>query len=260
MSKETRESRPLPDLILERLALGELSPQQAEAATQRLMEEEGGEARLARLHAEDDALLARLPPRVVAEQIRARLHPPRRSLARASWLLVPAFALGLYFFIPAFSGDATLPVRPGPSDGIRVKGLNPHLRIHLQTDRGEEDLPPEALLGAGEVLQIGVIPAGRPYALVLSIDGRGQVSQHFLASGESTRLPPGGETLLPQAWELDDAPEFERFFLITSETPIESSTMMRAAANLARDPERAGQDLLPIDSRYEQTSFLVRKP
>jgi hypothetical protein len=60
--------------------------------------------------------------------------------------------------------------------------------------------------------------------LIASIDGAGVVTLHYPANADAPALATAlaqKPTSLPQAYVLDDAPQFERFFFITSEDPIE---------------------------------------
>ena len=59
------------------------------------------------------------------------------------------------------------------------------------------------------------------YGVILSVDGRGVVSQHYPDEGDvSTRIAVGIH-LLPFAFMLDDAPGYEVFFFITSDSPLD---------------------------------------
>ncbi|TNF31117.1 MAG: ActD-like protein, partial [Deltaproteobacteria bacterium] len=54
--KEPTHTERVPQLLVEQLALGELDPERARDVTARLAAEPGGEARLAALRADDDAI------------------------------------------------------------------------------------------------------------------------------------------------------------------------------------------------------------
>ena len=56
----------VPDLLVEQLALGELSPKRAAELRARLQAERGGLERLAAIELENSAILQALPPRRVA--------------------------------------------------------------------------------------------------------------------------------------------------------------------------------------------------
>jgi hypothetical protein len=69
--------------------------------------------------------------------------------------------------------------------------------------------------------------------VVFSVDGRGSVVLHYPSNAsDSTALSPGGAHALPFSYELDDAPGFERFFLVWSDNPIPVDAVLAAAKNL----------------------------
>jgi hypothetical protein len=86
------------------------------------------------------------------------------------------------------------------------------------------------------------------------------VTVHF-PSGAATAggLEPKGETLLPFAYELDDAPGFERFFLVTSREPFPVEVVVGAAERLAAEPERARLAPLELPGKLEQSSIVLSK-
>jgi hypothetical protein len=70
----------------------------------------------------------------------------------------------------------------------------------------------------------------------------------------------GGEVRLPSAYELDDAPGFERFFLIASDRPFEVAPVLEAARALAAQPVAARRASLPLAPGLRQTSLALDKP
>ncbi|MBN1335429.1 MAG: ActD-like protein [Deltaproteobacteria bacterium] len=246
---------PVPDWLLERYAADDLAPDRAEAVRRDLEADPGGPARLEALRADDRAILASYPPARVVAEVARRARLGRRS-RRIGWVAVPALAAAVALVAV---------IRPAPDvplameDGIRDKGLEPGLRLHRRTAAGAEPLPDGALARSGDVLQVSVVPAGRPWAVVVSVDGRGTVTRHFPPPGVAPSLPAEGASALPEAWELDDAPGFERFFLVTAHAPLDPETVEDAARALATDPPQAALRPLALPPGWEQTSFLVRK-
>jgi hypothetical protein len=56
---------------------------------------------------------------------------------------------------------------------------------------------------------------------------------HFPRSPEhATRLSSGGAQLLPYAYELDDAPRFERFYFVTSRQTIDVNAVLESGRRL----------------------------
>jgi len=96
--------------------------------------------------------------------------------------------------------------------------------------------------------------------VLLSIDGRGHVTLHSPDAGETmaTRLSGKGEVRLPSAYELDDAPAFERFFLVRAATPFSIATALDAARALAAQPSARKQSLA-LPPGFEQISLALDK-
>lgn len=72
------------------------------------------------------------------------------------------------------------------------------------------------------------VAAGRAHGVIVSIDGRGQVTLHFPAdAGAPTALESGRAVPLSHSYELDDAPLFERFMFVTAEAPDDLLAKLR---------------------------------
>ncbi len=272
----TDHDPPVADYLLEQYALGEAAPAETETLDRRLKVDAELRARLEALRASNAEILAAHPPPEFARAVARRVRPPAAaagspSLRRARpfrWMLAaPAAAAVLLAIVLVKQGSAPPrgrdPARSSPRSGpaldvTREKG-GPQLRVYRRAGAEVDSLRDGDVVAAGDVLQLSYVPHGRPHGVVVSLDGRRAVTLHFPAApGQPTRLEGRGETPLPSAYELDDAPDFERFFLITSESPIDVPFVLSAARGLARS-ERARLDPLRLPSSLEQASFLVRK-
>ena len=247
-----------PDWLVERLHQGDLPPADAAAVRERLSQE-GGLARLDAL-ARDDARFAELhPPGPAVGEIRRRAAgraAPRVRPRRLLLLAVPLAAAALAVVALRLPG-----VGPPDRDGdVRLKGLAPHLAVHRRGAGADpEALARGAQVRAGDVLQLSVVSAGRPYGVVVSVDGRGVVTRHVPGDGElAARLPPEGAVPLDHSYRLDDAPAFERFFLVTGVAPFAVAPVLDAVRRLAAEgAARTGAPALP--SGLAWSDFLVEK-
>ena len=150
-------------------------------------------------------------------------------------------------------------MRSGPDDGLRAKGLAPHLVLHRKTAAGADVLAPGARARPGDLLQLGLVGAGRGWGVVVSIDGRGTVTRHLPETGDrAAALPPSGEALLPTSFRLDDAPSFERFLLVVSNREFPVAEVVAAARALAARPD-ADVAMVRLNGDLEVASALVRK-
>ena len=57
--------------------------------------------------------------------------------------------------------------------------------------------------------------------MLISMDGNGTITMHMGEGNKSVELEPGKMTTLPFAYKLDNAPKFEKFFLLTSQNSFE---------------------------------------
>lgn len=135
----------------------------------------------------------------------------------------------------------------------------PTLVVHRHRASGDETLPDGAVAAKGDLVQVSYVAAGRKYGAVVSIDGRGTVTRHLPDRGaQAPKLERGGAIALPSAYELDDAPKFERFFFVTADAPFPIAPVLDAARDLAARPDAATADL-PLPADLSEASFLLRK-
>jgi hypothetical protein len=268
----------IPHWLLERVALGELPPDALADARVRLAREPDGDERLARLEADSRRTLERHPPEAVAAEVERRRAARARAATaaepeRGGWhglsLGLPvAASLVLLFLSTQQELPAPTVVRApivwtteeGRLEEGRIKGT-PMLRIHRQQGEGEpEQLVDHARARRGDVLQVSYVSGGSPHGVVVSVDGRGAVTLHHPATlTGATALTPGEAVSLGHAYELDDAPGFERFLFVTSEAPLDVAQVLEAARELARQPSEARTRPLALPAPLAQTSFTLEK-
>ena len=96
------------------------------------------------------------------------------------------------------------------------------------------------------MLQLSYTAGEAKYGVIFSVDGRGSITWHMPAgyrggSRSAPALDAQGQVVLPSAYELDDAPAFERFFLVYSSVPFDVGDVERAARALSSPAGRRGQ-------------------
>jgi hypothetical protein len=252
MSKPT----PTPAWLIERLALGELPAAEAEALRARLRAEgRDPEAEVAALASSNRELLASTPPRVAAASIRARLDAaakPRR--ARAWMLALPAAGLAAAVLLLAVRQP---PLPPYFVDGgdETPKGA-PGLAVYRHRADHAERLRQGDHASAGDLLRLQYL-RGSGYGVMLSFDGSGNVTMHLPEKGD-VAVPLKGSEALKSSFELDDAPGFERFFIVASNKEFSVAQALEAARALARRPD-AATARLPLPETFAQTSLRLDK-
>ena len=267
------ESKPdrdrAPELVVEKLALGEASAQEQRLATA------ADKARAAALQSDNAEILARYPAHQLATQIRHRAAQARPAPSRR-WLWAPALvtAMGALFIVVGSGllgdlgqgrGRASGTVSgPAGDDSVRIKGAGPRLLLFRKQGVQAAQLRPGSEARAGDLIQLGYVASGQRYGVIVSIDARGGATLHFPATAAaSPELERGGPTLLAQAFQLDDSPGFERFFFVTAEKAEDSALsvalVMDRARALAADAHAAETAALSLPPTLHQVSFLLRK-
>jgi len=252
MSQDVAEPR-LPDIVLERYRLNELPPAEHNRLSDRLRRDEALRLRLESLDQSDREIRRDYRPEVFIQRMQERLsaRPVRgRFPAWALPAVLVAATLVLVVFLPRMG--------PSETDGDRIKGLLPGLAVFRKTDSGSETLADGAIAHSGDVIRLGYRAAGKPYGVILSIDGRGAVTRHLPPNGDQAASLHGEPTvLLDQAYELDDAPRWERFYFVTGETAFAVQPVMDAARRAASNPRP--QPALELPRGLEQSIFLLQK-
>ena len=81
-------------------------------------------------------------------------------------------------------------------------------------------------------------------------------SNLYRRNGDTT-LPPGASTL-NHSYQLDDAPEFERFFFVTSTDPIDTKALLDSLEQFAEQPDADHAPFI-LSVSLAWTDFLVNK-
>jgi len=272
--RETPGTGRVSDLTLEQYNLGELRPAE-ERRVRELLEQDGGlRDRLAAIQRSDEEIRARYPAARVVALVRERAArqdagaPPvvhRRSTVRSFPGRVPTLAWAIPVAAVALI-LLSLPIFLRPSDDVRLKGAAPHLVVFRKTASGAEELAPGAAAKKGDVLQLAYVAGQAKYGVIFSVDGRGTLTWHVpggYRGGEMTApsLDPHGPAVLPAAYELDDAPGFERFFLVYSARPFQVADVYRVARAFAAGVAEPSAETaaLGLGGGLGQSSLLVKK-
>jgi len=253
-----------PRWLLERLALGELdAAATAELRRRAAAAGEDLDAALAELAASSAQLLREHPPARMVEEIRRRAKPPARPRrVRTIWVVAPIALAGALALVLLVRPAGERPEAPSP-EYIGVKGSPASRLVVYRHERGgDRPLPDGATAAEGDLVQLAYREKQAGFGLLLSIDGAGTVTLHWpdRPSTGAAPLDTAGEARLPSAYQLDDAPGFERFFLVTAPRPFPVATVIDAARALAARPQDARTSPLPLPATFEQTSVALAKP
>jgi hypothetical protein len=257
--------------FLERYLLGELPPDEAGEVERAAAADPRVRSAIEGLEASNRDILARYPAASFKARLLDRLKDAESPVR--SWNRWAAFAaagaalvLAAVLIVPRIRHLSSGPPfgAGGEQDLVKGAAAVDLTRTQLLVYRKAGDMA--ELVGdgtearAGALLQLAYVAASERYGTILSIDGGGGVTRHFPADeGGSTLLSLNKRVLLQSALELDDAPGFERFFLVTSAAPVDVGAVMAKAVELARDPAAAKRADLDLPAGLKQTSVLVLK-
>ena len=273
----------IPGWILEKYLLGELPDPELKKITNRLKNDPDVQAEIERLKASNRDILNKYPADSMVPGILNRcdkkknyrendvdVKAARPPLLKRMLYLPPAFASLLVIFFIGLqifkSGDnSSKAIEPGVQEGTqRVKGSPevkpvPHLIIHRKGNNIEV-LEKGSRAHAGDLLQLAYVAAGEAHGVICSIDGNSTVTLHFPGKkNDSTALMQRKRVLLANAYKLDDAPEFERFFFITSDAEIDVEDILKRAKALANDSHGAKTGNIRLPHSFKQFSILIIK-
>ena len=269
----------VPTLQVEQLALGELPREEQLRLRAKLSASPGGRSHLEALAGGHARHAGGPSARGGGRRDRASDAPPAgaggaRRPVRRRW--IPLTALGvplaaglIAIVVPGLdttreTGSPGLTAAPGESGSTeRSKGSpgrasvgSPRLLIHRQTDAGSEALAPGARVQRGDLLQLSYSAAGMRYGAVMSVDGRGVVTQHLPEAGaHAVALSAGSLVPLPHSYELDDAPDFEHFVFVTAPEPFALAPVEDALRSAPAVPGRVPS----LPNPLSVIPFTVRK-
>ncbi len=250
----------IPDIVLERYRLNELPPADAAPIASRLAADAQLRGRLEALDESDAALrdpLARLQSRLGA----GGTHGRRRSMA---WPIPAAVAVTAVLAVVVWRASAPIAPPPETTAEDRIKGAAaggmPALAVYRRTAEGSEQLADGAVAHTGDLIRVGYRAAGRRFGVIVSVDGNGAVTMHLPPAGErAVALTSEATTLLDQAYELDNAPRWERFYFVAGEQPFDTGPVLDAARDVAKRRAQAPVPGLALPRGFDQAGFTLQK-
>ncbi|MES0490243.1 MAG: hypothetical protein ABUK01_09635 [Leptospirales bacterium] len=274
-------NKALSTIELERYIAGEVSPNERIKIEELLLKSDALKNQLKKLKQSNIDILQKYPPEKMAALLKQR---SQRGLSRNynepvkfkkrkfnSGLLVPAFGLFiaglfLYQFLPrAYYQDATLETDETfevytPTDGNRIKGVETKLLAYTRNGSHVDQLTPQSTLHEGENLQLAYFTSSPGYGVIFSVDGRGEITLHFPSTKKAEqKLQSGKNIYLEFSYELDDAPEFEKFFFLQSEKEIDTEELLKLIKKVATRGENIKSKNFKVPGQYKQTTFMILK-
>jgi len=222
---------------VERYLLGELP--ESEMVALNALESENAEfrSRIEQLKRSNEELLSKYPAKQTAEKMHANLRNFAVIEQKNKWRIYLSACAAL--IMAATVLITVIPNSVVTDDFIavneyetRIKGLKAGLEIWRKTAESTEKLADNSEAATGDLLQMRYTAEKKCYGVILSLDGNGTLTIHLSGSnGKAAELEAGKIVSLENAYELDNAPKFETFYLITDTTEF---ALAPIAKNLLR--------------------------
>ena len=213
------------DFKLERYLLGELPEVEMAALRKREAEDELFAARVKKMREEGERFLAENPFSALED----KLENDQRSVERSLWLRVAAVlvvAFGIFSvvvlnrqtdIVNEASATSGMDVAMADVDnGTRIKGMTAGLEVWKKMGDSAVQMVNLGEAREGDEIQLRYRVPQKCFGMLFSMDGNGTVTMHMGEGNRAVELEPGKMTTLPFAYKLDNAPKFEKFFLLTS--------------------------------------------
>jgi len=232
---------PVSDYKMEQYLIGALSEKEMKELQEREASDEIFAARVASLKEQNEKILAANPFENLALDLdkldaangdagvsTADIHA---TVARFNILkIAAAVVIALGIFSAVFLGGkadviqesettqgAGMDVAMATVDSdTRIKGMDARMEVWKKSESGIVQMDDMSTASEGDEIQLRYSVPEKCYGMIFSMDGNGALTVHLGNDNEAVALEPGKMVSLPYAYKLDDAPHFEKFFLLTS--------------------------------------------
>ena len=242
----------IPDWKLERYIQGSLSELDMMQIRFEESQDEVLRARIASLKKSDEEILSQYPSEKMIPELIMKANKKNKNKIIFYFPMVAAAVL-LVAFIPFYTPDiaslwqspATTEIQEYSENGTRIKGLSLSLEVWKKTGDSAEKLVDKGYAKAGNELQLRYSVPTKCYGIIFSLDGNGKVTALLADQNSSVAIDAGKISLLPYAYKLDDAPHFEKFFLVISSESF--------------DLDANQLDSLLNNKKVQVVSFMIKK-
>ena len=244
-----------PQLFSEKIFTGEMSWDDLSENRKNTLSEDEKNRLMRHISHSNKQILAQYSPEYV-EHLVSQSQNTRRDgkrntrLARSVFHSIPyvlaCAACVVFVFTFAYTGRHQGDITENRIKGVSSVNTEPRINVYKKTDGEALRLQDNAEVKEDDVLQVSYIAAGSSYGAIVSVDGNGVFTQHFPYQGSSSaELMKEGGVALDFAYQLDNAPEFERFLFITGNNPV-SLDALRTAFSRTREVQQV-RTLNPAD-------------
>ena len=227
----------IPDWKLERYLTGDLPASEMSKLRDLEAADEVFAGRVRMFREDNLAILRKLPFETLEPKLQSRPGAKGIDTLTVNFKLVKFAAAAV--FVLAFvavavfmNGERPMPVMDGDGagtevamaeveTGTRIKGMESRMEVWKKTEKGIAQLDNLSEAREGDEIQLRYSVPEKCFGLLFSMDGNGSLTVHMGDDNKAIALEPGKMVTLPFAYKLDNAPKFEKFFLLTSPNEFE---------------------------------------
>lgn len=262
--------------MLERFLLNELEQTDRDMINENLKNDPVLRKRLEELKLSNEEILFKYRPAAISQKImekfQGKYQAPvqkmekirsRKPLKFNIALAISSFAT--IIMVVFILGPGYFKQTETVSEITRFKGDSLKLYIYKKQHNNVIKLVENDRVFEGDVLQISYFVTGagaavENYGMIFSLDGRGEVTLHFPQTGQNAqKLFPNKKVYLENSYQLDDAPGFEQFFLVTSEKLFNIKNILDTVEIQKPALISGEKSALILDQSFQIQSFRLRK-
>ena len=165
--------------------------------------------------------------------------------------------------VPAGLKNSTAASRT-PTERIKgnaaaIQNTAPGLKLYRQQGREIQALNNGDFAHSGDVIQIAYNAGSSEYGVIFSVDGNGNITRHFPENSwqAAQLMHRADDTPLDFSYELDNAPDFECFIMVTSKKQFNLNGLESAIKNKTDIDYLTALSYLP--KKTEGTTFILEK-
>lgn len=165
--------------------------------------------------------------------------------------------------VPAGLKNSTAASRT-PTERIKgnaaaIQNADPTLKLYRQQGREIQALNNGDFAHSGDVIQIAYNAGSSEYGVIFSVDGNGNITRHFPENSwqAAQLMHRADDTPLDFSYELDNAPDFECFIMVTSKKQFSLNGLESAIKNKTDIDYLTALSYLP--KKTEGTTFILEK-
>ena len=249
---------------LERYLAGELSDEEKTILEKRMSQDPQLKAQLDELQELRNQVKKNFPLTSLKYKQWERAQENTNSRILSKWLKilvtprVTAFAslclVGLLILTVGIPHNTTPQIDLVQNQGReRIKGNQVQLNIYKKTELGSELQMDSSFVQEGDQLQIEYIALDKGFGTIVSLDGNNTLTIHLNGEGNNPATITKEKELLNFSYQLDNAPEFERFYFFNSKNSFSTDSVFQAIK------ESRVEDYLNNNTQIEMKQLTLRK-